>query len=140
MLIYAKVTEKKFIQLKSKYPLQGHYNELYEILDYTQTNRLTLKNIFVFCKLVYRAVPSFHTKNFFNKLRFFFYFYLDKVMLRLQDLNPDAKKLDPSADDMLKLFFDKSIESYWASKADFYLIMTDLQILSYEDILKSTSF
>ena len=61
-------------------------------------------------------------------------------MIRSDDLNPESIKLDHSCADEQRLFQDTNIDVYWCSKTDFFLMMTDLEVLTRNDIVKCSLF
>lgn len=76
---------------------------------------------------------------FYRKLRFFFLFHLNKSSLRVEDCDENMpKNVDPEALEDKKLFLDKSLELFSATKFDFFNICSDMGILSEIDFLKST--
>ena len=106
---------------------------IYDALDYQRLNRLTLKQVYMLCKLVYRTNDRFQAKSFYNKLRFFFFFYQDKTLIRAEDLNPDARRLGLTAPLDDRLCRNSTVDAYWISRDDFFLIMTDLEALGLKD-------
>ena len=120
----------------------AYYSDLFEAVDVRKTGKLTLKNIISFCRVFYEKKKHVLNRQFFKKLRFTFYYYLDKSCLKAEDFDrEDAKSLE------LLIGLDEEAgrypencelgitENHAIGKSEFFFLCTDLRILAQEELL-----
>ena len=119
--------------------LPDHYSTIFDALDYQNKNSLCLIQIYTFCCLFYRHDTNFHSKIFYRKLRFHYYYYLERSWLKLEEI--DESIIIPDQDshkEFRKIYYDKRLDVFSITRNQFFNICTDMSILGKEETFKGT--
>ena len=116
-----------------------YYGDIFDAIDSNDDNRLSLRDIVLFARLFYRSSPSsdyYQGRVFYRKLRFYFYFYLDKSQIKLDDVEEGQLKVDPELVEEKKLFYDRHYDIHVIGKGDFFNICIDMNLFTQADLYK----
>ena len=116
-----------------------YFYELYETIDYRKNNQMSFNELLSFCRLFYRSDNSYQCRLFYRKLRFYYHYYLNKSLIKLEDLDESMILYDDEveAQDESKIFSDPRMDIYFISKNDFFKICCDLKLFGQNDLYKS---
>ena len=124
-----------------------HLANIFETIDITRTGSISLQQIVSFFRLFYRHKKDYCNRVTLGKLRFLFYFYLDRSLLKQALLSNEdlsylsvfsAKEEDPidptNSDNGSGSQLSPSLyENHRLGKSEFFYLCVDLKIFTVEE-------
>jgi len=96
--------------------------------------------LYSFSRLFYRADELFQQRLFYKKLRFYYFYYVNKSLIKLEEVGDNVILPDQEVQkENRKIYFDKRLDIFCIGKPEFFNICSDMGILSKKDLFKSSS-